>query len=327
MHHSVRCNRTKQFPVCELLKIIGVTLSVCVALVAIKTEYSGMLLQNATYGMPALIQKGKVDNLFIGSSMFRQGLDIDTLCENVGVDTYILAYNGNQPVLEYIELKYLLDNGVKIENLYIDMYVYSAVADPDVSDEKLFMEVGAKEKWELWKQTKKNTISTDTEALWRIFVNGNNELILTWPFTGPLIDKQFKQGGTLTRTGGATKEQLEEWIEPDITKLNEEQISAIEAIIELAQQNDIRVVFLETPKYEKIAKSENYLQLMKEYYEIICDENVDIVLCDATAAGIKTVANCMIYQFDNMLEEYFMDAIHLSSKGRSEYSKLLKGSV
>ena len=324
MHHSVRRDRTKQFPVCELLKIIGVTLSVCIALVVIKTEYSGMLLQNATYGMPALIQKGKVENLFMGSSMFRQGLDIDTLCESMGEDTYVLAYNGNQPVLEYVELKYLLDNGVKIENLYIDMYAYSAVANPDISDEKLFMEVGALEKWELWNRTRKNRISTDAEALWRIFVNGNNELILTWPFTGPLIDRQFKQGGTLTKTSGATKEQLEEWIEPEITKLNAEQISAIEDIIELAQQNGIRVVFLETPKYEKIAKSETYLQLMKEYYEIICDENVGIVLCDATATGIETVANCVTYQFDNRHEEYFMDAIHLSSYGRSEYSKLVK---
>ena len=66
------------------------------------------------------------------------------------------------------------------------------------------------------------------------------------------------------------------------------------------------------------------IQLMKEYYEIICDENVEIVLCDATATGIKIAANCMTYQFDNRHEEYFMDAIHLSSYGRSEYSKLLK---
>ena len=324
MHHSVRCDRTKQFSVCKLLKTIGITLSVCGALVAIKNEYSRTLLQNATYGMPTLIKKGEVENLFIGSSMFRQGLDIDTLCENVGEDTYILAYNGNQPVLECIELKYLLDSGVKIENLYIDMYVYSAVADPDISDEKLFMEVGTRGKWELWNRTKKNNIFTDAEALWRIFVNGNNELILTWPFTGPLIDKQFKQGGTLTKTGGATKEQLKEWKEPTNTNLNVEQISAIEDIIELTEQNGIRVVFLETPKYEKVAKSENYLQLMREYYEIICDENVEIVLCDTTANEIKTVTNSIIYKFDNRFEDYFMDGIHLSSKGRSEYSKLLR---
>lgn len=48
------------------------------------------------------------------------------LGENPDLTDYILACNGNRPALEYYKLKYLLDHNVKIENLYVDMYVYSA---------------------------------------------------------------------------------------------------------------------------------------------------------------------------------------------------------
>ena len=94
----------------------------CFIIILIKNEYSYKLLENANYGMPALIEKGKVKNLYIGSSMFRQGIDIMTLEEN-GEDNYVLAYNGNQPVLEYYQLRNLIENNVQIENLYVDMYL------------------------------------------------------------------------------------------------------------------------------------------------------------------------------------------------------------
>ena len=73
----------------------------CFIIILIKNEYSYKLLENANYGMPALIEKGKVKNLYIGSSMFRQGIDIMTLEEN-GEDNYVLAYNGNLWITSWI---------------------------------------------------------------------------------------------------------------------------------------------------------------------------------------------------------------------------------
>ena len=92
-------------------------LIVILAIILLKNQYSSLLLQNASYGMPALIKRQNVENLFLGSSMFRQGIDILELNAAFPDKNYILAYNGNQPVTEYLELKNLLENDVKIKNL------------------------------------------------------------------------------------------------------------------------------------------------------------------------------------------------------------------
>jgi len=114
----------------------------CAFFIVIKNVFSPFFLKYSTYGMPALIQKGEITNLYVGSSMFRQGLDIDELENgNNNESNYILAYNGNQPVFEYIQLRNLLENNVTIKNLYIDMYVYSIIEPPDLDDEKMLLEL------------------------------------------------------------------------------------------------------------------------------------------------------------------------------------------
>ena len=94
-------------------RIISVLISVLVVLLLIvKAEYASLIYRESTCGMPALVAKGSIENLYLGSSMFRQGLDIESI-ENHQGDSYILAYNGNQPVSELIELEYLISNNVK----------------------------------------------------------------------------------------------------------------------------------------------------------------------------------------------------------------------
>ena len=66
----------------RVLKTIVVAFAIALALIFIKNEYA-RCLPASTYGMQAAIRKGSTDNLFIGSSMFRQGLDIDVLEEEL----------------------------------------------------------------------------------------------------------------------------------------------------------------------------------------------------------------------------------------------------
>ena len=92
-----------------------VAVLVAVALVIVLKNQYGSIFAGKTYGMPALIEQGEVDHLFIGSSMFRQGLDIESLEDNLDGSVYILSYNGNQPVFMAKELEYLLKNGLQVE--------------------------------------------------------------------------------------------------------------------------------------------------------------------------------------------------------------------
>lgn len=306
----------------NIVKIFCIFLMCMIAIIG-KNEYSQVLLRNATYGMPALIEKMKVDDLYIGSSMFRQGIDINTL-ENDGKSSYVLAYNGNQPALEYYELQNLINNGVSINNLYIDMYAYSAWKDPSVDDEKIFLEMDLKSKIVLYRLLSDNKIQP--QKIWQMFVSSNNELLLFWPINSYVINSQFRDGGTLTHTQGADKTTLVNSSIPEIEgKMNSIQKQYLINIIELAKKNKINLLFIETPKYYTIANNTNYLECMKQYAKLLDTFEVSYLLSETTAEYVDdfTLDNGKSYSFDSMTNEYYMDSIHLSSKGREIFTKTI----
>lgn len=304
----------------KLLKTSITAIGICFILLLLKNQYASLLLINSTYGMPALIKQTSVQNLYLGSSMFRQGLDIETLAEN---DSYILSYNGNQPCLEFYELKYLLDHGVRIENLYVDMYVYSAWENPKISDEKLFMEIGIPEKYLLWNLIKSTQENDNFQALWRIWVNSNNELILTWPVSSPIINSQFKNGGALTRPGNVSKNELIQTAVPSIDEnINSTQEYYIKALIQLAQENDINITFVETPKYETVSNDISYLSAMAQYSHLLDQSNTAYIVSENTIRQCQ-LNNVPFYTFDISDENYYSDTMHLSYNGRIAFTNAL----
>lgn len=77
----------------------GIALAFGLALLftGLKNEYA-RFLPGGDYGMSPLVETGGAQHVFIGSSMFRQGLDIRILEEELGESVYVLSYNGNQPL-------------------------------------------------------------------------------------------------------------------------------------------------------------------------------------------------------------------------------------
>lgn len=304
----------------KLLKTSIITIGICFLLLLVKNQYAYLLLTDSSYGMPALIKQHSIQNLFLGSSMFRQGLDIKTLDEN---NNYILSYNGNQPSLEFYELKYLLDHSVQIENLFVDMYVYSAWESPKISDEKLFMEVGIPEKYLLWNLIKETPGNNNFQTLWRVWVNSNNELIFTWPISSPIVNSQFYCGGSLTQPASASKEVLTQTAIPALAEnMNPVQEYYLKELIHLAKQHHINLVFIETPKYETIASDVSYLSAMTQYAHLLDEENVTYIVSENTMQQCGLV-HASFYLFDNTDENYYADTMHLSYTGRIAFTNAI----
>ena len=101
-----------------IVVLFSVVIAVAILLV-IKNECT-RLLPSPGFGMNEIVQAGEVEQLFMGSSTFKRGLDIEVLEQNLPGKTYILAYNGNQPVMMAQELEYLVKSGLRIKKLYID---------------------------------------------------------------------------------------------------------------------------------------------------------------------------------------------------------------
>lgn len=304
-------------------RIILLVILLC-AIILIKDQYSTILLKHASYGMPALIEQQHIHNLYIGSSMFRQGLDIHTLEENNSNQNYILAYNGNQPALGTLQLEYLLENNVTIDCLYVDMYVYSAWDTPKISDEKLFLETDLHMKQKYWSLLKKAGKGTPA-SFWHMFVTGNNELLLTWPVSNALINSQFYRGGSTATPSAASEAVLQALELPKVSgEMDPIQKQGLEQLIQLAQNNHIQLCFLETPKYTTLGNTRFYLDAMELYTNFLADQGVPCLLSEQTASQIQVPSSAQTYSFDHEQANYYQDLIHLSYEGRCRFTKNLK---
>lgn len=295
-------------------KIVTTVVAVlaAVALVIVLKNQYGSVFAGKTYGMPAVIKQGEVDHLFIGSSMFRQGLDIDALEENLDGSVYILSYNGNQPIFMAKELEYLLENGLQIENLYIDFYAYTLTAVPWISDTKMFLDTDLAFKMDAWKtMTAHNKVGL--KDFYEMFVTANNEQILMYPINNVIVSSQFRNGGSLLSLAGKTEEHLDTLDLGVRDGLFESQLAGYDKIVELAEEYDVNLLFIETPKYEKLltdTREGSYSDMLKEM----------IAWAKASGAEYLLAEN---FEFDHAKGANFQDLIHLSAEGRRDYCKKL----
>lgn len=309
----------------KYLHATGIAIALVIVILLVKNQYTPFLLRNANYGMPALVKKGSVENLYLGSSMFRQGLEIGILEEDCA-ESYVLAYNGNQPVTELFELEFLLEQGVKIENLYVDLYVYSAAEPPEISDEKLFLELGIAKKVELLRRMREGGASLDASSLWRMWVSANNESLLTWPVQQWAVNALFWDGGTLIQNSGKTEAELDGAAPPTLPEeLNATQMQAIREMIAVAKENGIKITFLETPKYETVAENEYYLNQMQVFVTLLEEEGAACILSETTAQSIDSGPYADVYVFDSTDAGNYIDLLHLSSDGRRNFTEAIRG--
>lgn len=309
------------------MKKIILILTISLLLAAGVTMGKFMLLRHvmphANYGMQAICSQSHVSKLFIGSSMFRKGI----YCPDYGDDTYLLAYNGNQPALEALQLEYLLNHGAKIDHVIIDMYPYSAVRPASLSDTRQLMDADWRYVYRLYDRIS-NTEQNDAEVLFKMFVQSNNELLFTWPISYPLTNSRYTRGANGNDVPGCTtafldQAEAEEMKVMDRT-LHEDQKKGLEQIIGLCRNHHLKLTFLETPKYAKVYDDEVFCAIMREYTRYLTQLHQQLILCDKTydlcRDQLTDDAQVSTYPFDYQDAACFNDLIHLSSKGRERLS-------
>lgn len=295
----------------KILKMVAAVLTAVAVIIVLKNQY-GSIFSGNTYGMPAAIAKGEIDHVFIGSSMFRQGLDIDILEQNLDGNVFLLSYNGNQPVFMAKELEYLLEKGLKIDNLYIDFYAFTLTASPWISDTKIFLDTDLAFKIDAYRTMAKYNDVTFND-FYEMFVTANNEQIFMYPINNAIVSSQFRNGGSLMTPEGKTKEHLNTLDLGVRDGLLEAQLEGYHRIVELAEEYDINLCFIETPKYEKLLNDTRkgaYPELLEEMVDWAKQKNVSYILAEA-------------FEFDHSDGANFQDLIHLSAAGRRSYCEML----
>lgn len=299
-----------------VINIIIALLIVAVYVMA-KPTISKKGMVSANFGIERLVNKGKIKHLFIGSSMFRQGMQVDDVKQD---DIYVLAYNGNQPFTIYKILDYLLKKNVEIENLYCDMYVYAMMQEPVLRDERIFLDTDLSFQLDLLDEVRSYG-EGELGSYYDGFVTSNNEILATWPIGFKIINSRYDRGASVpsNKKGKASDELLAEKLELTSMDFNERQVLYISKIINLASKKGINLSFIETPKYKKVTESTTYPILMDKYVRLLKDQK--IIMDDRTYQKISPNEDIKTYNFDDDNAAYFSDILHLSGFGRGVFSK------
>ncbi|MBQ8856884.1 MAG: hypothetical protein IJ024_01930, partial [Lachnospiraceae bacterium] len=112
---------------------------------------------------------------------------------------------------------------------------------------------------------------------------------------------------------GQTKEHLDTLDLGVRDGLFESQLEGYDRIVELAEEYDINLLFIETPKYEKLltdTRDGSYSELLEEMVIWAENKNAPYLLSQS-------------FDFDHVDGANFQDLIHLSGQGRKVYCEML----
>ena len=289
--------------------VLTITISflIFIAVVMLKNCCSYLLPNNA-FGVRYITSQDKVDNLFIGSSSFRKGVDMMALEKELGEDTYMLTYNGNQPMNVLVELKQILESGTKVNTIIYELEPGMVDRGADLSDKRLLWDIDMKSKKEIWDHLKKRD-DADFFMFYDYYVSSNMDYLLTYPISYPLIAKRYYKGGNNGEDFSPAKsaEELDKLPiaeEPGIDPLQKE---SIVMIIDLCNDNGINLIFLEPPKYIRMYEDKDFADKLEELTEFL--ESVDAQTIMADDLG-----------FDYTNPDFYSDLSHMSGEGMTEFT-------
>lgn len=304
----------------RILLVISTSIVVAITFVSLKYATFGFLMPKANFGMRAICKQNDIKDLYLGSSMFRQGID----SREMGDSTYLLSYSSNRPYLEAMQLKYLLEHGAKFKRLIVDMYPYSISRKVNLADVKMLMDGDLKFTIDLFTAMYKN--GSSVSRLFEMLFLENNELFLTLPVSYKYMNDRYDRGSNTSKRHGVTKEELanKQPHEVENEELNPYQAEGLEDIIRICKEHSIDLVFLETPKYKTINEDRVYEKLMKQFSAFLSERKVKMILYKKTGDKIKGIVDDSListYDFDDGEALFYTDLYHISYEGRQDLSK------
>ncbi len=294
----------------KIIVTICIALLVSLAAIAAKDVFSCYIpIHNR--GIAALEKAGDLSVLFIGSSTFRSNLDIDELDANYNDRAYILAYGGNQYVaadIQYDEIKNRGNN--KVDLLVLELDPLLLTEEVKLSDSRVIWDLSWDGKKRLWKSMA-DSGNVDATMFFEYFVTAGMDDLITYPVTEPFYATRYKKGAKtdLTPSSGAEFLESESF---DISGIRpvEAQRQALLSLIGKCKADGQKFVLLECPHYYRLQEDPAYRAVLDDMKKMMEEAGADCIYASDVA-------------FDNHAPDYYEDMSHMSSEGRSVYTKAL----
>ena len=296
----------------KLLTTALVAAALIIGVISLK-NYCSYRLPNEDMGVRSVVARGHIDTLFVGSSAYRKGINMYRVSEELPGESFMLTYNGNQPFNVAIELKEIIDSGADVDLIVADFNPSMVDRGADLSDKRLLWDISMEGKRKLWSELK-NREGADLFTWFDYWVSSNMDYMATYPIAKPMISKRYYLGGSADteESAGKTAEELASLEIVENPGINDLQRSSIDEIIKLCSDNDIKLIFLECPRYVLMADNENYRAKSDELAAYIEEKGIE-VLRDVNLG------------FDNTNPEYYADLTHMSGEGSRVLTDIIIG--
>jgi hypothetical protein len=291
---------------------ILILLAVFAGLVALKYHFSDRF-SPGTSGIRGLLGEQKIDNVFIGSSLSRQGYDMDLFQKKTGTTAYLVAYNGMSPFLMEPLLRFLSGyERLRIKTFVLEIRVPGVLAAPSLEDTRLFCESPVVLKNRLFQLFVNDIPGFGWQQMYELVVLSGNEKILTFPVSNYFIERASYRGGYAGKeTGSLGPEEFRNLRNPmsgsQAMRPNPRQLASLEAILRFAKEKGLDVIFV-APPLPKPIEEDAVLKLNKQHLGSLLRERGFAYLDGAE-------------RFDTANHLYFADSAHLSTAGRRVFTE------
>ena len=289
--------------------ILTITIAFIIVLsVVMLKNCCSYMIPNDSFGIRYIISEKQADYLFIGSSSFRKGIDMRVLEKELGESTYMVTYNGNQPMNVLVELKQMLEAGTEIGTLVYELEPGMVDRGADLSDKRLLFDIDMKSKKEIWSYLSERE-DADFFMFFDYYVSSNMDYLLTYPISYPMIAKRYYKGGNNGEdlSPAKTKDELMALPIKEDPGIDALQRESLVNIIDLCDDNGIELIFLEPPKYIAMYSDKNFSEKFDELIDLLRENNAEVVLADDL-------------HFDNTNPDYYADLSHMSGDGMTEFT-------
>ena len=282
---------------------------VCLVTIKFYTEHR-LALKNC--GLAGVLSKPRLDLVLFGSSHTRKSYDMRLLEKATGVTaSYQISYNGTDLIATSQMLEYLCAKPEHCPRyVVVEAYSEKLTRIPTLEDPRYFFDAPPSLKWTIiHSYVSGHHYSSALLDIFDLVVNRGNDEIVTYPFYSPMAERNsYKGGRTDFYFSGLSPEEFKKLeLKLDTNVPDPVQLSAVYHIIDVARSHNAEVIFIDPPMPQPVS-SEPDIQTLKKYF-----------------SEILSARNCIFIDGDRGFPiddpSLFEDNNHVSSKGRSEFTR------
>jgi hypothetical protein len=269
-------------------------------------------------GIQGALAQPRLDLLLMGSSHTRKSYDMRLLEEKTGIhSSFLVSYDGADAVSMAQMLEILTErHDHSPRHVVVEAYSVLLARGFDLQDPRFYLDAPPSLKLTIIRRYLKDRPNLSAvRDIAELVTQGGSDEIVTYPLSSPLIHMgSFKGGRTDLYFPGMTADAFYR-LTPRLygTTPHPAEVSAIHHILDLARARHFAVIFIDTPMPGPVESDPTIQALKRDFRQLL------------TALGATYIDGALMFPTGD--PSLFADSNHVSSRGRTEFTERISGTL